>query len=102
MAQNLKIKAINDFLIEKTKETRDFRVYFDLVNGDVISADQHDILISNDEEYIKLRNAETDEACFLWYILYTDKIVGFYTSLDYQELSEDSDEDSEDSDIEFD
>ena len=92
MAQNLKIKAINDFLIEKTKETRDFRVYFDLVSGDVISADQHDILISNDEEHIKLRNAETDEACFLWYILYTDKIVGFYTSLDYQEFDEDSDE----------
>lgn len=105
MAQNLKIIALNYMLNEKTKnadpETRDFKVFFDLVNGDTVSANWRDVLVNNDEASIKLKNAETDEAYFLEYVLFTDKIVGIYTQLDYQEFDEDSDEDDSD-EIEFD
>ena len=111
MAQNLKIIALNYMLNEKTKnadpETRDFKVFFDLVNGDTVSANWRDVLVNNDEASIKLKNAETDEAYFLEYVLFTDKIVGIYTQLDVDEEYEDSDEDEEDEDededeIEFD
>ncbi|MBQ3688480.1 MAG: hypothetical protein II937_01280 [Bacteroidales bacterium] len=103
-----KIKTINDFLKEKSKQNTDFTVYFDLVNGDTISADQKDVLFG-EEESVKLLNTETSEFFFLEYILFQENIVGVYTSLDFQEFDEDSDEDEdededeEDSDeIEFD
>lgn len=101
------IKVINDFINEKSNQSADFSVYFDLVNGDTITADKKDVLFSQDNESVKLLNAETDEAFFMEYILFPENVVGVYTSLDYQEFDEDSDEDEEDEDededeIEFD
>lgn len=103
-----KIKVINDFINEKSNQSTDFSVSFDLVNGDTITADKKDVLFSQDDnESIKLLNAETDEAYFMEYILFPENVVGVYTSLDYQEFDEDSDEDEDEEDddddeIEFD